>query len=372
MNEYSQVEKILKRYLPENLANLFNRACIYAEITRLSRITKLDKTNVETWSACRPKAFMWQVSAGKGLTKQSAIITAIMEALEGYVCESYLSSYQLEEVFKPENPIKLIQLERESQKLLGITPIIDKDKLVWIQAKEIKSGENVNVPLYWAYLSNNASKYGLVTNGLSGGLTKESVISHGVCELIERHYISSLFEKGTASKDSVMKIDLTSIILSLEQSINYLDQNILNINFLMMKTSKVPTIWCIIFDESPLSPNLSVNFGSKSSKSLKDAIIGSFTEACQQRASQIQGAREDLSNQIIIPGLDKLKKLKYFINSLETINFEDIECKSDLNLVECIPGPIYQIPIFSKLSGLDQLFFYKHIAPRALFKQDLF
>ena len=372
MNELSQVEKILKRYLPENLANLFNHACINAEITRLSRITKLDKTNVEIWSACRPKAFMWQVSAGKGFTKKQAIITAIMEALEGYVCESYLNSYPLDVTINPANPISLIHLKSESKKLLGVTPIINKEEITWIKAREIKSEEDVYVPLYWAYLSNNASKFGMVTNGLSGGLNNESAIRHGICELIERHYISSIFEKGAANKNVVKKINIRSVITLLEQSLNFQDENLFCINFIVITTSKVPTIWCIIFDESPLSPNLSVNFGSKSSISLEDAVIGSFTEACQQRASQIQGVREDLSDHIAIPCSAKVKRLKDFINSLQSVCIDDLEYNSNCDPLEGLPGPIYQIPIFSKLSHIENIFFYKHVAPKATFKQGLF
>lgn len=58
-------------------------------ITRLADITGLDTLGVPVWSAIRPAARSYVVSAGKGLDPRHARVTAVMEAIETCCAEEW-------------------------------------------------------------------------------------------------------------------------------------------------------------------------------------------------------------------------------------------------------------------------------------------
>jgi ribosomal protein S12 methylthiotransferase accessory factor YcaO len=59
-------------------------------VTRLSDLTGLDSLNVPVWSATRPDAYIWQVSAGKGINNRAAITSTLMESIETICMETKL------------------------------------------------------------------------------------------------------------------------------------------------------------------------------------------------------------------------------------------------------------------------------------------
>ncbi len=363
-----QVNNVIKRYIESEIASTLFEACAVCGITRLSRLTNLDKTGVKVWSACRPASMLWQVSAGKGLNESDAIISAIMESLEGYAVECFLRSKSVGLYSQPTNPINLNLISTESFKLIGSQFSNKPLYRLWIDAIELKTGSRVQVPLHWAYLCNDIISSGWVTNGLSAGLSRKSAISHGLYELIERHYLSDVFVTSKADIDKLKVLDINTLPDSFCDFRKLIDFPGAEVNFLICNQAPVPTVWCIVFDFDPPCTNLYVNFGSKSSEYLKVSIQASFTEACQQRVSQLQGSREDLSPNVPIHNRDQISRLKNFILTLNSISYNDIAMPNVHSLHEFLPGPVYQIELKTELPFR----FFKHVAPVALFKHSIF
>ena len=364
-----QIRKILEKYIEEDYRTNLLVICETIGITRLARLTKFDKTPIETWSACRPSSMLWQVSAGKGLTVGNALISCIMEAYEGYSSEQYLrGSYIYSSPPDSVAKVDMNDIIRESRKLINeeikYPKIFDK----WIPAYELKSKEKRYVPLHWAFLCSDATKFGWVTNGLAAGKESDDVRKHGIYELIERHYLSACIKDGVLDKSAFSYMPLDQINERSNSLISKLDKD-LKPHFLCVRNSPIPTIWCILLDESPPTTNLYVNFGSKSHIKVEEAIIGSLTEACQQRASQIQGTREDLSHAVPMFNPKVIKKLKLFIKSVETKDLDRIGSDETKDLFRHLPGAVYEIPLPSQISCVTSA---KYVAPCAYFNRGIF
>ena len=363
------VLSILNRYLPEPLCQQLSIVCEKIGITRLSRLTKLDKTPIETWSACRPDSLLWQSSAGKGQSTSKALISCIVESYEGYISESYLRGHYLpSEITTPFQCIDKALIYAETTKLLGILDPGLPDIKQWTPALELKSNQHYYVPLHWAFLCSSAIPYGWVTNGLSAGPTQQHVRSHGLLELLERHYLSTCFFQKKMLRQSYYTLPPEYLNQSIFKHIND-SHTTLNPFFLFVANASVPTCWCILFDDSPIASNLLVNFGSKSHYSIETCILESFSEACQQRASQIQGTREDLSARISFFDNTIVSKLYRFVQTLERRDPTSLKPLTSSNLFNYLPGPVFEITLPSEFPFL---FASKFIAPHAQFNKSLF
>ena len=139
--------------------------------------------------------------------------------------------------------------------------------------------------------------------------------------------------------------------------------------FLFVANASVPTCWCILFDDSPIAANLLVNFGSKSHHSIDTCILESFAEACQQRASQIQGTREDLSPSVSFFDNTIVSKLYAFVQTLDRRDPTSSTPLISNNLFNYLPGPVFEITLPSEFPFLLSS---KFIAPHAQFNKSLF
>ena len=292
-----------------------------------------------------------------------------MESYESYSSEQYLRGSYIYSS-PPDSVAKadMDEIIRESKKLLGEDIKCPKSFEMWIPALELKSNAMKYVPLHWAFLCSDATKLGWVTNGLAAGKEAVDAREHGIYELIERHYLSACIKNGALDQSAFNYIPLEQINLRTNYLLSTLDKD-LKPHFLCIKDSPIPTVWCILLDNSPPTTNLYVNFGSKSHVEVEDAIIGSFTEACQQRASQIQGTREDLSQSVPLFDPKIIKKLKLFINSVERIDLDHVSCDKSKDLFMHLPGTVYEIVLPMQIPGVMSA---KYIAPAAYFNRGLF
>jgi ribosomal protein S12 methylthiotransferase accessory factor len=155
-------------------------------------VTGLDvDLGVPTFCAIRPTGQVLQTSNGKGLTRLSAKVSALMEAIE---------------LDHAENPdpgrlrrTSLNGLARSGLKALGLAQpgasgetFFSPDYIVdWVEGEELLSGEKVWLPASSAYFIEPAAGR-TSTNGLASGNHLVEATLHALYELIERDAISSL------------------------------------------------------------------------------------------------------------------------------------------------------------------------------------
>ena len=164
-----------------------------AGITRIADITDLDRIGMPVFTAIRPTAEDGAISiyGGKGISKDHAKASAMMEGFERYSAE------------KQEIDETLIATVNEiadtgdyiDPKSLNLNQKFEKEdlsdmKLEWSLSHDLISGNEFYVPsnaVFHPYIQDNAeSLFKSNTNGLASGNVLEEAILHGMFEVIER------------------------------------------------------------------------------------------------------------------------------------------------------------------------------------------
>ena len=186
-----------------------------AGITRIADISDLDRIGLPIYTAIRPTAEDGAVSiyGGKGITKEHAKASAMMEGFERYSAEKQTddevivaSINEISDFGEQIDPVSL-NLPKELEK-----KGIDDISIEWTVSKDIISGDSFYVPtnaVYHPYLHDNnvQSLFKSNTNGLASGNILEEAVLHGMLEVIERH-AWSIFE---LTHKNYAQVDLESI-----------------------------------------------------------------------------------------------------------------------------------------------------------------
>jgi len=312
--------------------------CRKIGVTRLSDITYMDKLYIPNYSAILPgtEDSIW-VYSGKGPTKASAKVSALMEAIERY--SSLSNNY-------PRSFIQgtYAQLSKSYNKVLHPDEVVepvnqaynDRDFIMdFLPGFDLLTNEKVIVPAQLALSKYSAKPPAMSafpyshTNGLASGNVLEEAICHALCEVIERDASSiadlcassipySILEKirnsveeengvhvQIVAEDKFVDdsnifpdVDISEIAEEFEP-IKFLVKRFNDANIpLLIKDITQKDIGIATFVASSIEW-ISHNYGyfAKGYGTHPDAriaLIRAITEVSQTRAGNIQGARDDL------------------------------------------------------------------------------
>lgn len=265
---------------------------------RMEDITALDKLNIPVYSASRPEAKEGAVSVytGKGLTREQARVSVIMEAIERYsaemkeedranfLFESYDANRNEGEEKEKVDPAALI--------LSKLSTIGPSSKLEWCEGYDLLREEEVLVPanaVFHPYVSNRGGKlFRSDSNGIASGNNLEEAIFHGITEVIERDALSYVELKKNAGK---------------QIEIGEGDGMIFELKRRFESAGVVPYFWYIPSDTGFTTVALALDDESKDASLLvygagahsdpRIATIRAITEAAQSRLMQIESAKGD-------------------------------------------------------------------------------
>ncbi|SEK88039.1 ribosomal protein S12 methylthiotransferase accessory factor [Methanobrevibacter gottschalkii] len=331
-----------------------------AGITRIADITDLDRIGMPVFTAIRPTAEDGAISiyGGKGISKDHAKASAMMEGFERYSAEKQeadetliATTSAITQKGKYANP-KTLNLPQKYEK-----EDISKIPLEWNIATDLISGEEYYVPsnaVFHPYNHENnvQSLFKSNTNGLASGNILDEAILHGIFEVIERD-AWSIFEL-THKNYSQIKLDSIESEL-INTIINKFESNGIKIKLMDFTADiKIPTIAASADDTITKDAGL-LTLGMGTHLDPEVAVLRALTEVAQSRATQINGAREDTVRADFAreAGYERMKRINkyYFREEEKQINFQDIENKSttsinaDLDIVkkELIANDIKQI-----------------------------
>ena len=316
-----------------------------AGITRIADITDLDRIGLPIYTAIRPTAEEGAVSiyGGKGISKDHAKASAMMEGFERYSAE------------KQENDEVIVaNLDEISKKGDFIDPVslnLPKDfkkenlemmHLEWSLAKDLISGADFYIPtnaIFHPYLHDNQvqSLFKSNTNGLASGNILEEAILHGMLEVIERD-AWSIFE---LTHKNYAQIDLDSIESELVNDvIEKFESEGIKIKLMDFTADiDIPTIAASADDTVTKDAGL-LTLGMGTHLDPEVAILRALTEVAQSRATQINGAREDTVRADFAreAGYERMKRINkyYFREEDEKIKLSDIENKSTSSITKDI------------------------------------
>lgn len=339
-----------------------------AGITRIADITDLDRIGLPIYTAIRPTAEDGAVSiyGGKGITKDHAKASAMMEGFERYSAEKQdidqekisISAYneiKNDSVLNPRDLLLPKSFENQN---------IEMQKLEWIEAEEIISESPILVPanaVFHPYIPNREIKPCAMamfkgnTNGLASGNVIEEAVLHGIFEVVERD-AWSIFE---LTKRNKKQIDLDTIENdTVRELVEKFTSQGIKIKLMDITADlKIPTIVASA-DDTVLKDAALLTLGVGTHLNPEIAAIRALSEVAQSRATQIHGTREDTVRADFMrkAGYENMKRTNkaYFVEEDEKINLSDIENKITGSIKKDIEVSIEEV----QKAGLDKVIYY--------------
>lgn len=264
-----------------------------AGITRLADITDLDRIGIPVFSAIRPSAESGAISVynGKGLTKDEAKVSALMEGFERYSAEVRgfnIVRKGVEEFMASHNaidPMELILTPASAFHLL-------KQPVGWVKGYDLNGMEEIWVPasaVFHPYISKlDLALFRTSTNGLASGNNHEEAVLHGLLEVIERDAWSLAEGRRKIQGDVVVPESGT-----VRKLVDMFTSKGVEIHLKNLTSDLgVPTIAAAADDVVMQDPAL-LTMGIGTHLNPEVAAIKALLEVAQSRLTQIHGARED-------------------------------------------------------------------------------
>lgn len=269
-------------------------------VTRLSRLTGLDRIGIPVWNAVSPNARSIVINQGKGITDIDAKVSAAMEALERAIAG------------EPLVPIR--QASRRDFAMAGDTclpldifiaanrAILTEDEtLEWFAGHDIVTGERVWVPRAAVCLDRTdpAPRFWQSSDGLASGNSEIEAILHGLLERIERD-ADRLWRLAPRAKRLATAIDPATLADPVvDVLVTRIQQAGLELRlFDITSDIAIPTYAALLGDtgllekKQPLFHDATIGYGTHPVAAR--AVIRALTEVAQSRLTYISGARDDL------------------------------------------------------------------------------
>lgn len=333
-------------------------------ITRVAHITGLDNIGIDVTTCMRPNAKHLSVAQGKGLTRELAEISAIMESIESFHAENpppvaFSASYR---EMKNQLNSACVVPSYFSQGFFNKKNIEDY-VFNWTKGIEITSQKPIYVPHILTCIDSTIDRpeyafMNISSNGLAAGNTKEEALCHGLYEVIERdalfHWqqISHEQRKLTALDISSINHDINApLLVKIKKT---------NINVKLWHITSpvgVPTFHCAIVEKN-IFRRLNVFTGTGTHLSKDIALSRAITEAAQGRLTCISGNRDD----IFIDFYQEHEEKSFQNNAIEEgyLNYNKIP---QLDFENSFSSNIKQIVTLLQMQGFNEIMYVEHTKP---------
>ncbi|MEZ2222173.1 YcaO-like family protein [Rhizobium sp. RCC_161_2] len=269
-------------------------------ITRLGRLTGLDKIGIPVWQAVSPNARSIVINNGKGITDLDAKVSAAMEALErtvaGAPALATITTSRRQLLADGHHADPLPSLIAKAQ-----ADIADDEEIAWAEGYDLIAGRSAWIPFDAATLDRTIRnpRFWQSSDGLASGNTLTEATLHGLLERIERDAevlweISESKPRMAACIDPASFADpvldgLTAKITSADLTLRLFD---------VSSDIGIPVVVALLgpseITQARSIRYLDVTIGSGAHPAPVRAAIRAVTEAAQSRLTFISGARDDI------------------------------------------------------------------------------
>ncbi|GAB2176337.1 YcaO-like family protein [Dongia sp. agr-C8] len=294
-DRFADLKELIQRVRPHFAA---------AGITRVAEVTGLDRIGIPVALAVRPNSRSLSVAQGKGVQKDEAFISAVMEALELATAERLPDSLKwasLAEMTQAKAPVMALDISTRCR----LDRLNRNQALAWVQGYDLTADCVVNVP--WSLVGADYrpdppgfhGAFQVSTDGLASGFDYRSAIFHGLCELIERDASALLELMSTAELSRrVTRIGANDGLdaLQFEQRIRAagFDLTLLDMTSDIGLTAITAIVTDSAMAHAPQVPRYAHSAGAACHASRGQAIVKAIAEAAQSRITRITGSRDDL------------------------------------------------------------------------------
>lgn len=295
-------------------------------VTRVARLTGLDRTGVEVASAVRPAGHVLQVTNGKGATFEEAARGAVMEAAELWAAER--------DVPGPHGTAAAIRAAAPDAEVLSITelgPDADPswDSLVvrWHEAEVLGRGARALVPAAAVSCPPPAAPLlgpavlRWTSNGMGAHPDRAAAALHGLLEAIERDQLARALPEGfTVDALAERMLDLRTLARAAPRTaglVGALERRGFRVFLVDCGVGSghrargaghgtrrrgaeagsgsgihLPVAAALLVDPAGAPVPVAAGYACRLDRDA--ALSAALLEACQSRATEIHGAREDV------------------------------------------------------------------------------
>ena len=301
-------------------------------ITRIANITGLDRVGVPVYTAIRPNSRALSTSQGKGMDRDAARASALMEAFESWHGErvSADGGYYRREEAEDENGIPVADVGRISRRGRDVS-WLSSTRINWVRGLDVMSGVAVLLPYdcVSSDFTGDVQRVAFIrsTNGLASGNTLTEATLHGLYEVIERDAVA-LWSPSAGTADRVVDPGTVHD----EDNAALLDRLAdAGLGVLIRDVRCDTTVPVFAVAIAPTNPTRMPPFAAFSGYGAhldpRVALSRALTEAIQSRLTVIHGGRDDLWPSAYARVLDHRAARNWarFVSTAEpTVDFERI------------------------------------------------
>jgi ribosomal protein S12 methylthiotransferase accessory factor len=258
-------------------------------VTRVARVTGLDRCGVEVACAVRPGGHVLQISNGKGATFEQAARSALSEAAELWAAERFDPAQCL--FGSLEELPGAWAADEVGCELVAPRLWSPRTRLAFRRARELFSGDEVLVPAQAVHCPPPGSAQlgpallRWTSNGSGAHPQRAAALQHALLEAIERDQVAKALPHGwtpAALRARKLAPVRTNGMSGLEAHFFDLTDDI-----------PLPVVAALLVDleEGPVP----VAAGYACALTQEAAMEGAFLEAAQSRLTDVHGAREDVA-----------------------------------------------------------------------------
>lgn len=269
-------------------------------ITRVGRLTGLDRIGIPVWHAVSPNSRSIVINQGKGFTDLDARVSATMEALERAVaCDPAIArrlstAAQLADAGDRYEALPALVAA-------GMPDLADDELIDWVVGLDIVTGAPIWVPFAAIMLDRTVAdpRYWQSSDGLASGNNLPEATLHGLLERIERdaYVLWSVSSGATRQRTCVDPSSFSNA------AIDHLATKVAGAGlelrlFDITSDIGVPAFSAFLADahillkREPLFHDVTAGHGAHLEP--HRAAIRAITEAAQSRLTYISGARDDV------------------------------------------------------------------------------
>ena len=272
--------------------------CSAFGVTRIARVTGLDRTGVEVACAVRPGGHVLQVSNGKGRTFAQAARSALSEAAELAECERV--------------PLPLLKfgtpdaLAEAGLRVLALPAPVDTEGVVraWVAGRGLASGKETWVPAQAVYcppaeVPLGPALYRWTSNGVAAHPARAEALRHALREVVERDQLARALPRGwTPSEARKRHFAVGSLPAPVAALVRQLESRGFAVGLFDLRPARgglgVPVAGALLVDRAGGPVGLTAGYAA--SARWDTALEGALREAAQSRLTDIHGAREDVAH----------------------------------------------------------------------------
>lgn len=280
-------------------------------VTRVARITGLDRTGVEVACAIRPTGHVLQVTNGKGPSKEIATMGALLEAAELVGAERA----------RVDRFGDASWLEARGNSVIApdaLEPALGEEarsvRIAWRLAEDLIAGGPVLVPAQAVHCPPPGGPPlgpGLLrftSNGSGAHTSVPAAVLHALLELVERDELARALPDGFTPREVQTRlIDPSTLKSAAPRTAALVDdlarRKIAAFVFDITGSLGLPCAAALLVEEGGPVP-LAAGYACRTRRD--HALVAALYEAAQSRATEIHGAREDVGDSSTRPAADAI------------------------------------------------------------------